>query len=78
MTKVTEDVRPQPQEDSSTTPGHPQLPVPISSFHRQASLLPTLSKPGHLTILASVLISARTQSGQSRSPQNRNLCKRVK
>lgn len=30
--------------------------------------------PVHLTILASVLISARTQSGQSRSPQNRNLC----
>lgn len=59
---------------------HPQLPVPISSLHSgpQAFLLPTLSKPVHSTILASVLISARTQSGQSRSPQNRNLCKRVR
>lgn len=38
----------------------------------------TPSKPVHSTILASVLISARTQSGQSRSPQNRNLCKRVR
>ena len=28
-----------------------------------------------LTIFDNVLISARTQSGQSRSPQNRNLCK---
>lgn len=34
--------------------------------------------PMHSTILASVLISARTQSGQSRSPQNRNLCKEVR
>lgn len=78
MTKVTEHGGSHPQGDSFTTPAHFQLPVPISSSHPQASLLPTLSKPVHLTILASVLISARTQSGQSRSPQNRNLCKRVR
>lgn len=32
---------------------------------------------GHLTILARVLISASTQSGQSRSPQKRNRCGRT-
>lgn len=55
------------------TPPHPRLPVSSSSL-----LPPTPNKLVHSTILASVLISARTQSGQSRSPQNRNLCKRVR
>lgn len=64
-------LRPQLKSDLTTLhpPKSPQvqsLPVP----HPQDSV--------HSTILASVLISARTQSGQSRSPQNRNLCKRVR
>lgn len=59
-------LRPQLQSDLTTL--HPQAPA--ASHPRE--------DPGHSTILASVLISARTQSGQSRSPQNRNLCTRVR
>lgn len=55
---------------------HPPVTSP-PSIPRASTPCPQ-EDPVHSTILASVLISARTQSGQSRSPQNRNLCMGVR